>query len=134
MAHLSTRLRAAARLLPVLGLAAAVAACQKPAAPRQGLSAPIEHLAGWTGATASFAPNPAPGDLTVAFTLPRPGRARVQLLDVAGRAVVDRTLDGLPGGRHTERIAARGDVPAGVYLVRVEFDGERRTRTAIVVH
>jgi hypothetical protein len=78
-------------------------------------------------------PNPSPGDLVVAFTLPRTGRARLQLLDVAGRAVLDRTFDDLGAGRHVERLADRGGVPAGVYLVRLEFEGERQTRTAIVV-
>ena len=40
----------------------ALAGCQKPPEPKQGLQVPVEHLAGWTGATANFAPNGPPGE------------------------------------------------------------------------
>ncbi|HVY33805.1 MAG TPA: PQQ-dependent dehydrogenase, methanol/ethanol family, partial [Caulobacteraceae bacterium] len=37
-------------------------ACHKQTDPRQGIAVPVEHLAGWTGATANLAPNAAPGE------------------------------------------------------------------------
>jgi alcohol dehydrogenase (cytochrome c) len=38
------------------------AGCQKPANPKQGLAVPVEHVSGWTGATANLAPNTPPGE------------------------------------------------------------------------
>ncbi|HEX7946432.1 MAG TPA: PQQ-binding-like beta-propeller repeat protein [Phenylobacterium sp.] len=42
--------------------ASALAGCHNPRNPTQGLAVPVEHLAGWTGATANFAPNDPPGE------------------------------------------------------------------------
>ena len=46
----------------VLCAVASLAGCHKPENPNKGLSAPVEHLAGWTGATANLAPNSPPGE------------------------------------------------------------------------
>jgi hypothetical protein len=70
------------------------------------------------------APNPGRGSMTLAIQLPAAGRARLEILDVAGRRV--RALwDGpLAAGRHdvtwdgTDASGRR--VPAGVYLARLE--------------
>jgi PQQ-dependent dehydrogenase (methanol/ethanol family) len=43
-------------------LVLALAACHKPQNPKQGLAVPVEHVAGWTGATANLAPNPKAGE------------------------------------------------------------------------
>ena len=54
------------RLAPGICAFAAVtvlaAGCQKPENPRQGLAVPVEHVPGWTGATANLAPNTPPGE------------------------------------------------------------------------
>lgn len=41
---------------------ATLAACGRPTEPGKGPAAQVEHLAGWTGATANFAPDPPPGE------------------------------------------------------------------------
>ena len=46
----------------VIGAVLGLAGCQKPENPNKGLSAPVEHLAGWTGATANLAPNAPAGE------------------------------------------------------------------------
>ncbi len=46
-----------------------------------------------------LAPNPALGDLTVAFTLPSSVAATLELFDVAGRRMFTRRLTGLASGR-----------------------------------
>jgi PQQ-dependent dehydrogenase (methanol/ethanol family) len=42
--------------------AATMGGCHQPANPNKGLSPPVEHLAGWTGATANLAPNTPAGE------------------------------------------------------------------------
>lgn len=72
-------------------------------------------------------PNPVRGHADFAFTLPAPGRVRLVLYDVNGRAV--RTLeDGLrAAGRHDLAWDATDDagapVAAGLYFARLELDG-----------
>jgi hypothetical protein len=76
-------------------------------------------------------PNPTVGHTTFEYALPRAGRVRLSVFDVRGalvRVVVDelqhpgrqrRTWD----GRDAEGRGAR----SGIYLYRLEFEGERRT-------
>jgi PQQ-dependent dehydrogenase (methanol/ethanol family) len=54
-------LRLAANTIILLAVTS-LGGCHKPDNPNKGLSAPVEHLAGWTGATANLAPNPPAGD------------------------------------------------------------------------
>src|SRR5512140_2698654 len=54
-------LRCGASAIALVAVTALVG-CQKPENPNKGLSAPVEHLAGWTGATANLAPNGPPGE------------------------------------------------------------------------
>lgn len=78
-------------------------------------------------------PNPANGPLRVAFTLPRPGRASLELLDVSGRAVVRREVGGLGPGRHLITIGNAGEFAPSIYWLKLTT-GERAliARAAIV--
>jgi len=73
----------------------------------------------------SAAPNPSPGGTLVSFRLPTAGRARLTVLDVAGREIA-RVIDGtFPAGERSVRLADAG-WPAGVYLYRLETGGATR--------
>ncbi len=92
----------------------------------------------WVDVPAKFAlalegllPNPASGPLWVSFTLASAERARLELLDVGGRRVVSRDLDGLGAGRHLVRLSESSVAP-GVYWLRLE-QGERHALTRGVV-
>ena len=66
-------------------------------------------------------PNPASQDAWVSFSLPDDRPARVQVLDVSGRAVAEpRLVQG--AGRQLLRISD-GQLPAGLYLVRLTQGG-----------
>jgi hypothetical protein len=69
-------------------------------------------------------PNPTHGGATVVITLPGDDAARIEILDVRGRCVRARDLGSLGAGTHTLRIAERGTLAPGVYLLRL-FYGTR---------
>jgi len=70
-------------------------------------------------ALAAPRPTPASGAVTVSFSLPIAGRARLEVLDIAGRVLSKRTLESLgPGWHDVEATEARA-LPAGVYFVRL---------------
>jgi len=71
-------------------------------------------------------PNPARAGAILTFTSKVSGEARLELFDVAGRRVAERSLGVLPRGLHEVALDERG-VPnrgAGVYLARVTVGGE----------
>ncbi|MDX1532520.1 MAG: T9SS type A sorting domain-containing protein, partial [Rhodothermales bacterium] len=63
----------------------------------------------------------------VAFRLGRPGRARLVVYDVLGRAVAVLAEGPHGAGEHRVRLAGSG-LAAGVYLVVLEAQGERRAQ------
>ena len=78
------------------------------------------------------APNPTRGGTRLAFRTDAPGAVRLRVVDALGREVA-RPLDGpLPAGAHDVTLDL-GGVAAGVYLVRLEAEGEARTQTLSVV-
>jgi hypothetical protein len=77
-------------------------------------------------------PNPFDASTTVAFTLPEVMAAALSVHDINGR-VVRRLADGMyPAGR-TQLRFDRGDLPAGVYLLRLSAGEVMLTRTVIIV-
>jgi hypothetical protein len=72
-------------------------------------------------------PNPVRGGTTVRFDLATPGKARVEVYDLAGRRVRGLEDRGLAAGRYAVRWdGARDDgtvAPAGLYFVRLSGDG-----------
>ncbi len=82
-------------------------------------------------------PNPCGGRATVGFALASPGRTRVTVLDVAGRAIATLLDRDLPSGRQTvtwDGRAADGRVaPGGLYFFRIEGGGARRGMRMLIV-
>jgi hypothetical protein len=73
-------------------------------------------------ALARPAPNPFSGTATLSFSLPRPGHARLDVIDAAGRRVAGRHGD-FAAGRHAwrwdGRLADGSRARAGLYFVRL---------------
>ncbi len=91
-----------------------------------GLSLSRAAVAGvdWAGGTSglylAIAPNPAPGETFVGFTLPASGATRVEVLDVTGRRVALLADDARPAGRYELRWSARqSGAEPGMYFVRL---------------
>jgi hypothetical protein len=80
-------------------------------------------------------PNPARGEATLAYDLPRAGTVRVSIHDLQGRCVRKVCAGVQEGGPHTlvwNGTDDRGRAqPAGVYWVRLESEGEKATRKLI---
>ncbi len=72
-------------------------------------------------------PNPFVGLTTIAFELPRAGRADLVVYDVSGRQVKRLIGSTMPAGRHAVSWDATDDdgrrVPAGVYFYRLKSEG-----------
>ena len=67
-------------------------------------------------------PNPFDSTTTLAFTLERPGPARVRLFDISGREI--RTvLDGTFPAGSTEFVLDGQNLPTGTYLVALDAEG-----------
>lgn len=82
-------------------------------------------------------PNPFNPSTTVRFTLPREGRARVDVYDVAGR-LVHTLIDGrLPAGAHEARwdgVTRRGRLAgSGIYFLRLRTPWGEATRRLVLV-
>ena len=70
----------------------------------------------------------------IAYTLPTGMSVRVRVLDVGGRVVAELADEIQAAGRH--EVVWGGSAaapPAGVYFVRLEADGERVLRRAIII-
>jgi hypothetical protein len=79
-------------------------------------------------------PNPTRGDrLSVEFVLAQAGTARIELLDVTGRRVVEREVGQLGPGAHAMDLAEGRRLPEGVYVLRLSQGGHSLTRKAAVI-
>jgi hypothetical protein len=80
-------------------------------------------------------PNPFAAATEVSYTLPERGRVRLGVYDVQGRQVAQVADEIQNPGRHMKRWDgrdARGNsLPAGVYLVRLEFAGKVETQKLV---
>jgi hypothetical protein len=76
-------------------------------------------------------PNPTEGEVWVSYALPAAGEAALDLVDVAGRRVATMTLQG-PGGSRV-LLTRGGDLPAGIYVVRLTQQGRSVTRRVSIV-
>jgi hypothetical protein len=90
----------------------------------------VDVPAGLAFVLEGFRPNPAAKEPVVAFTLARSGNARLDVIDLAGRRVVQRDLSGLDAGSHVIRLGHT--LRPGVYMVALTQGGERRTARAVV--
>jgi len=79
-------------------------------------------------------PNPSRGELLrVAFVLPSSAAARLELLDVSGRRVLEREVGALGAGRHVVDLAAGQRLAQGLYLVRLTQGTNTRTSRVAVL-
>jgi hypothetical protein len=85
----------------------------------------------------SAAPNPTPGRTELAFSLGRPGRARLQVFDVTGRILRRIDLGSVAAGHHRALWDGADDagrpVRAGLVLVSLEIDGRRLASRRLAV-
>jgi hypothetical protein len=80
-------------------------------------------------------PNPAVGRaLSVYFTLPGAERAELELIDVAGRRVLQREVGSLGAGPHAVDLSRDRVLPSGLYLVRLTQGTNVRTMRAAVLN
>ena len=79
-------------------------------------------------------PNPVHGEqLSVTFTLPKTAPAKLELVDVSGRRVVEREVGTLGAGRHAVDLAADQRLAPGLYLLRLTQGANLRvTRVAVL--
>jgi hypothetical protein len=83
------------------------------------------------------APNPFRDGTAIAFQLPQPERARLEIFDVAGRKVATVLERELPAGAHRVvwdgRDAAGNEVSAGIYFYRLEAGVDEGLRKMILL-
>jgi hypothetical protein len=77
--------------------------------------------------------NPVANGLTVALELRDAARVRLEVLDVSGRRHVYRDLGLLAPGQHFLPLAARGELPRGLYFVRARHGTESTTIRVSVI-
>lgn len=75
-------------------------------------------------------PNPFSTTTTIAFQTQRPGPVRLRVFDALGREVGRLVDDVVPAGRHTVTFSGAG-IPSGVYVYRLEADGEAASRRMV---
>ncbi|MCC6649816.1 MAG: T9SS type A sorting domain-containing protein [Candidatus Eisenbacteria bacterium] len=75
-------------------------------------------------------PNPARGDATLSYDLPKEGEVSLEVFDLQGRLVRSLARGRQPAGRHSVRWDGRDGAgqspPAGVYLARIRANGQER--------
>lgn len=84
-------------------------------------------------ALAGPSPNPASDAMRVAFSLSAASPARLELFDVAGRALVVRDVGAMGAGRHVVDLAEGRRFAPGVYLVRLTQGARSLSTRACVV-
>ena len=74
-------------------------------------------------ALSGVSPNPAIDRMSVSFVLASSAPASLELLDVAGRHWLDREVGSLGAGEHRLDIPTAGQIPAGLYFLRLTQAG-----------
>ena len=97
-----------------------------------GQATPVEGgpVAGAFGLTVG--PNPTRGQATVRFTLDRAQDVRIALYDMLGREV-SVVAEGAFGAGETAAPLATGGLPSGVYILRLQGEGDAATQQISVV-
>ncbi|MFN8393923.1 MAG: PKD domain-containing protein [Bacteroidia bacterium] len=90
---------------------------------------PVQPL----NAAVSLYPNPAHDHLQIDVTLEDAAPVSLQLMDLSGRAVQTENPGYLGSGKHGIRIDTR-DLPAGLYLARVQAGGSISTHKVLIAH
>jgi len=81
----------------------------------------------------SLGGNPSRGAIRLELALPNPGKAKVELFDVAGRRVESRELEVSAPGRQVVEWPGARRLAAGVYMARLSQGGhDVKTRIALI--
>jgi hypothetical protein len=82
-------------------------------------------------------PMPARSTASLAFDLPKAGYVSIGIYDIAGRLVQTVVNENRPAGRHTATWDGRSrsgeHISAGVYVAHLEHQGQRLSRTIVLV-
>ena len=78
-------------------------------------------------------PNPIAERFVVSFSLPSADHARLDVLDLSGRAVLSREVGALGPGAHQLDLGRARDFGPGMYFVRLAQAGRTRVTRAVVV-
>ena len=118
--------RTSVSMIVIGGNSAGLRELQLPAATAVEDLPALEHLglAAW--------PNPAAGEIQVAFNLPDPGPASIALFDLNGRRVAHQELGVLGPGAHVVPLREVARLNAGLYWLCLER-GSRRAATKIAI-
>src|SRR6185369_205423 len=76
----------------------------------------------------AISPNPARGDLLLSLGVDRTAPITITLLDIQGRALRSRVLDGLAPGVHLVNVTPSQHLRPGLYFVRLDRGGDVITR------
>jgi len=80
-------------------------------------------------------PNPSKGsDFTVSFTLATTEPARLEIVDTAGRRMLERDLGSMGPGRHTVELGRELSLRPGIYLLRLTQGRSSRIARAAVLN
>ena len=80
-------------------------------------------------------PNPVVGRaISAYFTLPSAERAMLELIDIAGRRVLEWEVGSLGAGPHSVDLSRDRVLPTGLYLVRLTQGPNVRTTRAAVLN
>jgi hypothetical protein len=79
----------------------------------------------------SVSPNPARGPLCVRYDVPRQARVSVGIYDVDGRLAKSLSEGEISPGRYEAKLPA-GELPAGIYFLRLDAPGFRSVKKAVV--
>ncbi|NNE71994.1 MAG: T9SS type A sorting domain-containing protein, partial [Rhodothermales bacterium] len=77
-------------------------------------------------------PNPSTGRATVSYELGQPGPVRLSVLDLLGREVAILEEGFRASGHGQVEWQADDTRPAGLYLLVLEAEGQRRTRSILL--
>ena len=101
----------------------------------------VSHLYGTVSVTIplklrllSRSPNPSRDMPVFQVTFATGQRARFDMFDVSGRSAWSQDLTGLGPGTHDVRPSPSRKLPAGLYVVRFQADGQVVTRRVCLVH
>ena len=83
--------------------------------------------------SSGFVPHPVRGSSRLVLQLPRDGRVRAALFDILGRRRWAHQWEALEAGRHELLAPGLPTLGPGVYLLRLEFEGERFTQRVTVL-
>jgi hypothetical protein len=79
-------------------------------------------------------PNPTTGPLAISFSLANSAPATLELIDLNGRRVFERSVGSLGAGYHVVPVDGGAKLPAGMYLVRLSQGPRTVTAKVSVVH